>query len=425
MSDLFQKCSEYLDAKIVKEAGLYSFFRPIETSLGSTVYYNGTPVIMIGSNNYLGLTHHPKAKQMAKEAIDRFGTGCTGSRFLNGNTVLHDLLEEKLADFVGKESALVFTTGFLTNLGTIACLVDPADVIFSDAENHASIIEGCRLSKAPIVKYRHNNMLDLQNRLKEVSKENACFMITDGVFSMTGDIVNLPELIAVKREFPGARLLIDDAHGLGVLGPKGKGTAAHFGLEKEVDLIMGTFSKSFASIGGFLAGPEEVIEYVKHKARSFMFSAAMPPPAVATVLACLEIVEKEPERIENLRKNVRFIRRGFDQIGVATLPSETPIISIFVGEEGKALKLVVDLFEHGIFATPVAYPAVPYGQALIRTSYMATHTEEELSKVLEVFEKLAPQYGILKTQVEVPKELTHQQETYSFNTLHADSNCRS
>lgn len=419
MSDLFQKCSELPEVKIVKEAGLYSFFRPIDHSYGSTVYYNGKPIIMIGSNNYLGLTHDPKTKARAKEAIDRFGTGCTGSRALNGNTILHDQLEEKLAALVKKEAALVFTTGFLTNLGTLACLCGPNDTILSDSENHASIIEGCRLSKAEVVKYRHNHMLDLQQKLAEVRRDSGVLIVTDGVFSMTGAIVNLPELVAVKKNFPGVRLFVDDAHSLGVLGTGGAGTAAHFGLAEEVDLIMGTFSKSFASIGGFLAGPTEVVDYVRHKSRAFIFSAAMPPAAAATVLACLEILEQEPQRIEQLKRNVGYMREGFDRIGVATLPSETPIISIFVGEEGKALKLVVDLYEHGIFATPVAYPAVPYGQALIRTSYMATHTEAELSKVLEVFAKLAPRYGILKTQVEVPKELTHVGETYNFQALTA------
>ena len=376
---------------------------------------------MIGSNNYLGLTHDPRTQKRAKEAIDKFGTGCTGSRFLNGNTVLHNELEKKLAAYVGKEEALVFTTGFLTNLGTIACLVGKDDTILSDSENHASIIEGCRLSKANVVRYRHNNMSDLQERLKEVRQESGAFIVTDGVFSMTGDTVNLPELIAVKKKFPGARFLLDDAHGLGVLGKKGAGTASHFGLTNEVDLIMGTFSKSFASIGGFLAGPSVAVDYVRHQARSFMFSAAMPPAAVATVLACLDILEQEPGRIENLKKNIGFMRDGFEKIGVATLPSQTPIISVFVGEEGRALKLVVDLFEHGIFATPVAYPAVPYGQALIRTSYMATHTERELSQVLDVFSKLAPKYGILKNQVEIPTELTHQTKTYNFEAFQGAS----
>lgn len=413
--DIFQKCYEFQDAKVVRSLGIYSFFKPVESSNGSTVRYQGRDVIMIGSNNYLGLTHDWKVKRKAKKAINHFGTGCTGSRFLNGNTVLHDALEKKLARFVNKEEALVFTTGFLTNLGTIACLAGEGDTILSDAENHASIIEGCRLSKAKVVSYRHNNMADLGKKLIKISTKSGVFIVTDGVFSMTGEILNLPELVNVKKMFPGARLFIDDAHGLGVLGPGGSGTVAHFGLEKDVDLIMGTFSKSFASIGGFLAGPPDVLDYIKHKARSFMFSAAMPPASVATVLACLEVLEEEPERVEKLHENVSYMKKGFEEIGVAVLPSETPILSVFVGDEGSCLKLVVDLFEHGIFATAVAYPAVPYGQALVRTSYMATHSKRELSKVLDVFKKLAPKYGILKEQLEVPKELTHQSETYNFS----------
>lgn len=413
--DIFQKCFEWPDAKVARSLGIYSFFRPVESSTGSTVRYGGRDIIMIGSNNYLGLTHDSRVQAKAKEAIDRFGTGCTGSRFLNGNTVLHDALEKKLAPWVQKEEALVFTTGFLTNLGTIACLAGPGDTLLSDSENHASIIEGCRLSKANVVTYRHNNMDDLGEKLSQLPKEGGAFIVTDGVFSMTGELVNLPALVRVKKMFPGVRLFLDDAHGLGVLGPGGAGTAAHFGLTRDVDLIMGTFSKSFASIGGFLAGPPDVLDYVRHKARSFMFSAAMPPASVATVLACLEVLEKEPERIERLQENVAFMKKGFEEIGITVLDSNTPILSIFVGDEGSCLKLVIDLFEHHVFATPVPYPAVPFGQALIRTSYMASHTKEELTQVLEVFKKLAPKYGILKSQLEVPKELTHQGEAYNFS----------
>ncbi|MDO8527941.1 MAG: pyridoxal phosphate-dependent aminotransferase family protein [Deltaproteobacteria bacterium] len=417
MADIFQKCLDFPDAKFVKASGLYPFFKPIASSSGSTVHYNGKPVVMIGSNNYLGLTHDKRVMQKAKEAIENFGTGCTGSRFLNGNTVLHDDLEQKLSRFIGKEETLVFPTGFLTNLGTIGCLAGPGDIILSDTENHASIIEGCRLSKATVITYRHNDMKDLEARLKEIPSDKACLIVTDGVFSMTGEILNLPELIKVKKRFPQVRLFLDDAHGLGVLGKKGEGTAGHFGLTKEVDLIMGTFSKSFASIGGFLAGPPDVVDYVRHKARSFMFSAAMPPASVATVLACLEILEAEPERLAKLKENIAIILKGFKKIGLAFLPSETPIISIFVGDEGKAFQLVKDLFENGIFTTPVCYPAVPFGQALLRTSYMATHTQAELNKVIEVFARLAPQYGILQNQVVIPKELIQQTATYNFAAL--------
>ena len=415
--DIFQKCFDYEEAKFVKASGLYPFFKPIDTSLGSTVTYEGRKVVMIGSNNYLGLTHDPFVKKRAKEAIERFGTGCTGSRFLNGNTVLHDLLEEKLARLVGKEEALVFATGFLTNLGSIACLVGPEETIFSDAENHASIIEGCRLSKAKVIPYRHNDPFDLQKKLSDHPQNTGALLITDGVFSMTGDIVHLPQLISVKKLYPKLRLMIDDAHGLGVLGKRGEGTAGHFGLTEDVDLIMGTFSKSFASIGGFLAGPSDVIDYVRHKARSFMFSAAMPPASAATVLACLELLEKKPERLERLRKNVAYITRGFEEIGLSFIPSETPIVSVFIGDEGQAFHLVKDLFENGVFATPVVYPAVPFGQAIIRTSYMATHTKKELDFVLEVFKKLSPKYGILKSKMEIPRELINKTETYNFKTL--------
>lgn len=417
MEDIFQKCFDYGEAKLARSLGLYPFFKPMSSSSGSTVHYDGKAVVMIGSNNYLGLTSDPRVQAKAKAAIEQFGTGCTGSRFLNGNTVLHDTLEARLAQFINRPATLVFATGFLTNLGSIGCLASPQDTILSDAENHASIIEGCRLSRAKVVTYRHNDMDDLEAKLKQISSKNGCIVVTDGVFSMTGDIVNLPKMIRLKRAFPKARFFLDDAHGLGVLGPKGEGTCAHFGLTQEVDLIMGTFSKSFASIGGFLAGEEDVIDYVRHKGRAFMFSAALPPAAAATVLACMDILEQEPWRLENLRKNIRYIHEGFNRIGLATLPSETPILSVFVGDEARALQLVQDLFERGVFATPVCYPAVPFGQALIRTSYMATHTEEELVKVLEVFKVLAPQYGILKDQVKIPKELTHQTETYSFEAL--------
>ncbi|MDO8493943.1 MAG: aminotransferase class I/II-fold pyridoxal phosphate-dependent enzyme, partial [Deltaproteobacteria bacterium] len=262
------------------------------------------------------------------------------------------------------------------------------------------------------------NMEALEEKLNAIPEEKGALIVTDGVFSMTGEIVNLPELIRVKNKFKNAHLFLDDAHALGTIGPQGEGTAAHFNLTEETDLIMGTFSKSFASMGGFVAGPADVIDYIRHNARAFMFSAAMSPASVATVLACLEIVKKEPHRLANLKKNCRFMLEGFERLGISYIPSETPIISIFIGDEGKALQLVMDLFAEGIFATPVAYPAVPYGQALIRTSYMATHSKEDLTKVLEVFEKLAPKYEIFKDRLEVPTELTHQRQTYNFDLLH-------
>lgn len=414
MSDIFQKCYDFQYVKMAKATGFYPFFKALSSSNGSHVHFNGRSVIMASSNNYLGFTQDDRVKEKAFEAIHRFGTGCTGSRALNGNTEMHNYLEERLARFVGKEEALIFTTGFLTNLGTIGCLAGENDLIFSDAENHASIIEGCRLSKAKIIAYRHNDMSDLYEKLKKAPEEKGTFVVSDGVFSMTGDILNLPELAAVKREFKQVRLFLDDAHGLGVMGKRGEGTAGHFGLTDRVDLIMGTFSKSFASIGGFVAGPAEVIDYIRHNARSFIFSAAMPPAAVGTVLACLDILDAEPERVENLRKNAAYAVRRFERAGIAYIPSQTPIISVFVGDEMKAFQLVQELFEIGVFTTPVCFPAVPFGQAMLRTSYMATHSREDIDCVVDAFEKLASKYGILKDQIEVPKELEHKTETYSF-----------
>ena len=417
MTDLLQKCYDFQEADMVKAAGLYPLFRAMEGSVGSSVVYQGRRVVMTGSNNYLGLTNDPRVKQAAKDAIDRFGTGCTGSRALNGNSVLHDELEIALADFVGKESGLAFTTGFLTNLGVISCMAEEGDYILSDGENHASIIAGCKGSKATVVPYRHNDMLDLENKLKELPADSGKLIVTDGVFSMTGEIVNLPELVAVKKKFTNAYLYLDDAHGLGVLGNNGRGTADHFGLTDEVDLIMGTFSKSFASLGGFVAGKHKVVDYIRHQSRAFIFSAAMPPSAAAAAFKALEIMRSDKKIFDRLWKNVTYIRNGFDKIGLAYVPSETPIISIFVGDEGKAFQLVKTLFEKNVFATPVLFPAVPFGHAMIRTSYMASHTEEDLDEVLDVFAEIASEFGILRSQVEIPKEFSNRGTTWNFDSI--------
>ena len=395
--DVFRKCTDYRESKMVKASGLYPFFHRIEESCGSTVVCDGKKLVMTGSNNYLGLTHDPRVKEAAIEAIMRFGTSCTGSRFLNGNLAIHEELEKRLAAFVGKQASLVFTTGFLTNLGAIGCITNDGELILSDADNHASIAAGCMIAKGRTVIYKHNDPADCAIKMKENANGAGAVIITDGVFSMSGTIADLPGLVKVKGDRPGTRIYIDDAHGLGVIGRQGRGTADHFGLTEEVDLIMGTFSKSFASIGGFVAAEEEVIEFIRHKARSFMFSASMPAAAAATILKCLDIIESEPERFERLKRNVEKMLGGFRQMGLKTLPSETPIISIFIGEELKTLKLAMELFEKGVFATPAVYPAVPYGQALIRTSYMATHTDEDLDFVLNVFSDLAPKYGLARS----------------------------
>lgn len=380
---------------MLQNAGIYPFFRAIEASSGSTVTTHGKRRVMIGSNNYLGLTHHPRVKEAAKAAIDKFGTGCTGSRFLNGNLTLHEELEDRLAKYLGKEACLVMTTGFLTNLGVISSIVGRNDVIFSDRENHASIIEGCRMALGDTIKYEHDNIESLDKIMTEQrSKYEGALIVADGIFSMSGDIVDLSGLVKMASKH-NAKLYIDDAHALGVLGEQGRGTSAHFKLTDEVDLIMGTFSKSFASLGGYVAGDKDTIHYIRHKARSFMFSAAMPPAAVATVLECLNVVEQEPEHLANLWKNARKMKREFTNLGFNTMKSQTPIIPVVIGDDMKTFAFTKALYEHGVFATPVVKPAAPEGQALIRTSYMASHKDEDLNYVLEVFAKLGKMFEVI------------------------------
>lgn len=394
-TDLFQKCYQYDEAKKVKEAGVYPFFRPIESTIGSSVVTHGKRRVMIGSNNYLGLTHHPRVQAAAKRAIEVFGTGCTGSRFLNGNLVLHEELEFRLAKYLGKEAALVFSTGFLSNQGAISSLMGRGDVIYSDRENHASIIEGTRVAIGDTIKFKHNNMADLERVLIATRhKYDGALLVADGVFSMSGDIFNLPEAVELAKKY-NCRVYVDDAHALGVLGPKGQGTEHHFKMPGAADLVMGTFSKSFASIGGFVAGSNDVIHFIKHKSRPFIFSAAMPPAAVATVLECLKIVEEEPEHLENLWKNAYKMKRGLEELGYNTLNSHTPVIPLLIGDDIAAFTFTQKLYESGVFATPVVSPAVPSGCALIRTSYMASHTNEDLDYVLTVLEALGKEFGII------------------------------
>jgi 8-amino-7-oxononanoate synthase len=395
MTDLFDKCRSFQDAKALMETGFYPFFKPIEASSGATVVTHGTKRVMIGSNNYLGLTHHPRVKEAAKRAIDEFGTGCTGSRFLNGNLVSHEQLEADLAKFLGKEAVLVFSTGFLANQGSLSCLVGRNDVIFSDRDNHASIIEGTRLAVGETIRYPHNDMDALDRILTEKRGQyEGALLVADGVFSMSGAIVDLPGMVRLAEKH-NCKLYIDDAHSLGVLGEHGRGTGSHFRLTDGIDLIMGTFSKSFASIGGFIAGDEDTIHYIKHKARPFMFSAAMPPAAVATVQECLRIVQEEPEILQQLWKNARYMKRELSGMGFNTMTSQTPVIPVLIGDDFKAFAVTKALYEHGVFATPVVRPAVPEGMALIRTSYMATHTESDLNYVLDVFKKLGKQFGLI------------------------------
>ena len=392
--DVFEKCVKVNEqVREIYDSGNYFFFRKLESAQDSEVMVNGRRVIMAGSNNYLGLTNHPRVKEAAIKAIEKFGSGCAGSRFLNGNLEIHEELEAKLARFFRKESALVFATGYQTNLGAISALVGRSDVAIIDKYDHASIIDGCRLSFGKVKKFRHNDMKDLE-RVLETTKDKGKLIIVDGVFSMEGDIADLPQIVKLAKTY-GARVMVDDAHGVGVLGEGGRGTAEHFGLENEVDLIMGTYSKSLAAIGGFVAGSWEVINYIKHTGRSMIFSASLPPALVASVSTALDIIEEQPQLLTQLWKNTRKMLQGYKELGFDTGTSETPIIPIIIGDTMKVYGMCKLLFENGIFVNPVASPAVPPGRELLRTSYMATHTEDQLDRVLDAFKKVGKQMGLI------------------------------
>jgi len=392
--DIFGKCAQAAKYESgLKESGHYFLFRKLESPQDSEVVVDGKRVIMIGSNNYLGLTNHPRVKEAAIKAIEKYGTGCAGSRFLNGNLDIHEELEEKLARFFRKEAALVFATGYQTNLGVISALVGRNDVAIMDMYDHASIVDGCRLSFGEVKKYRHNDM-DALERALEGTREKEKLIIVDGVFSMEGDIVDLPAIVKLARAY-GARIMLDDAHAVGVLGDGGRGTAEHFGLESEIDLIMGTYSKSLAAIGGFIAGPSDVISWVKHLARSMMFSASLPPSLVASASTALDIIEEEPELRGRLWRNTHKMLKGYKALGYDTGTSETPIIPVVIKDTMKTYEMCRLLFENGVFVNAVTSPAVPEGRELLRTSYMATHTDEQLDKVLAAFEKVGRQVGVI------------------------------
>lgn len=391
--DLFEKCRKFTIAKELQQAGIYPFFRVIESAQDPVVTINGQNMIMIGSNNYLGLTNHPKVKEAAIEAVRKYGSGCAGSRFLNGTLDIHVQLEEKLARFMRREAALIFSTGFQVNLGVISALVGKDDVVIIDKMDHASIVDGCRLSYGEVKRFRHEDMADLERLLAEKNGRGT-LVVVDGVFSMEGDIIDLPKVVELCKKY-GARLMVDDAHGIGVLGKTGRGTAEHFGLENEVDLVMGTYSKSLASIGGFIAGNADVVDYIKHFARALIFSASPPPASVAAVSTALDIIDSEPERLEQLWKNTHKMLDGFRSLGFEIGPTATPIIPVIVGADETAFKMCMMLQAGGVFANVAVSPAVPPGKAIIRTSYMATHTEEQLDTVLGVFEKVGKQLGII------------------------------
>jgi len=391
---LFAKCAQAAEYESgLKQSGHYFFFRELESPQDSEVVVNGKRVIMIGSNNYLGLTNQPRVKEAAIKAIEKYGTGCAGSRLLNGNLDIHEDLEKKLARFLRKEAALVFATGYQTNLGVISALVSRNDVAIIDMYDHASIMDGCRLSFGEVKKYRHKDM-DALERVLEGTRGKNKLIIVDGVFSMEGDIADLPAIVKLAKAH-GARIMLDDAHAIGVLGDGGRGTAEHFGLENEVDLIMGTFSKSLAAIGGFVAGPSDVISWIKHVARSMIFSASLPPSLVASVSTALDIIEEQPELRARLWRNTHKMLSGYKTLGYDTGTSATPIIPVVIKDTMKTYEMCRLLFENGVFVNAVISPAVPQGRELLRTSYMATHTEEQLDKVLAAFEYVGRQVGVI------------------------------
>jgi len=391
--DLFEKCSNYSYARDVKKIGLYPYFIPLAESEGPIAEYNGNSLIMCGSNNYLGLTTHPEVQEASRKAISRFGSSCTGSRFLNGTLELHEKLEDELADWVQKDHALIFSTGMQVNLGAISALVGRKDYVILDREDHASIVDGARLSYGEMIRYRHNDVSDLEGKLSRLPADAGKLLVVDGLFSMEGDIAPLSEIVPLCKKF-GVRLMVDDAHAVGVLGG-GRGTAAHFGLVDDVDLIMGTFSKSFASIGGYLAGDDDVIHYVKHHARSLIFSASIPGPNAAAALAALNIMRREPERIERVNQIGKTMRQEYKKLGFDIGESETPIIPIIIGDDLLTLKTWKQLFDNGVFVNPILSPATPPGKQLLRTSYMATHTDEQLDQVLTIFEKVGKEIGLI------------------------------
>ena len=391
---LFDKCKSFTKAREVQAAGLYPYFKPISRSEDTVVVIEGRDRIMMGSNNYLGLTHHPEVLAAAQQALARYGSGCTGSRFLNGTLDLHEQLELELAEFFGKESCLVFSTGYQANLGLISGLVGRGDVVFLDKLDHASIVDGAKMSHGETVRFNHGDMAGLERKIQRVESKTGTMVIVDGVYSMEGDIADIPAILRVTQKY-GAALAIDDAHSVGVLGPKGDGTAAHFNLVDEVDLIVGTFSKSLASIGGFAAGSENVIHYLKHHSRPLIFTAALPPANTAGVLAALHVMQREPERRDQLWANARRLQDGLRGLGFDIGPTTTPIIPVLIGPLERTFLFWRRLFDAGIFTNPVVPPAVPPSQCRLRTSLMATHTDRQIDTALEAFARLGKELGVI------------------------------
>jgi 8-amino-7-oxononanoate synthase len=391
---LQERLSKYDAPQKAMEAGIYPYFREIESDQDTVVRIKGKDVLMFGSNSYLGLTNHPKIKEAAKKAVDKYGTGCAGSRFLNGTLDIHIELEERLADLVGKDKTLCYSTGFQVNLGVVSVLTGRRDHILLDELDHASIIEGSRLSFSKVLKYAHNDMHSLETKLRRCAPETLKLIVSDGIFSMEGDIVKLPELVRVAEKY-NATIMVDDAHSIGVLGKNGSGTSSHFGLTDKVDLIMGTFSKSLASLGGFIASDNDTINYIKHNSRSLIFSASMTPASAASVLAAIDIMVSEPERIAHLWNITDYALKTFKEAGFDTGKSETPIIPLFIRDDIKALLLTQVLLADGVFVNPIVSPAVPKEDCLIRYSLMATHTKDQVDISIEKITKAAKALGIL------------------------------
>lgn len=395
MKLLQAKLAKYDAPQKAKAAGVYPYFRKIESEQDTEVLINGKKVLMFGSNSYLGLTNHPKVIEAAVAATKKYGTGCAGSRFLNGTLDIHIALEDRLAKFVGKDEAIIYSTGFQVNLGVASCLTGREDYILWDELDHASIIEGCRLSMSKKIKYKHNDMESLEKKLQMCDPDKVKLIITDGVFSMEGDVANLPKICELAKKY-NAAVYVDEAHGIGVFGNQGRGTCDHFGVTKDVDLIMGTFSKSFAALGGFIATDSVTANYLRHNSRSYIFSASITPASTAAVNAALDIMESEPERIEHLWKVTNYALDGFRNIGCEIGHTSTPIISLFIRDNDKTFAVTRDLLEDGIFVNPIVSPAVPSQDTLIRFSLMATHTIEQVDRALECIQKVFKKYDIIK-----------------------------
>ena len=396
--DLFEKCRNFTRADEVKAAGYYPYFRAIEENEGPVVQIEGRKIVMAGSNNYLGLTAHPKVKEAAIKAVEKYGTGCSGSRYLTGTLSLHNLLEERFATFFKKESCLLFSTGYQTAQGIIPTLVQRGEHVISDKDNHACIVAGNLMAKgafAGFERYKHNDMKDLERTLSKLPPESGKLIVSDGVFSTTGEIVHLPEMVTAAKKY-GARILIDDAHSVGVIGKGGRGTASHFGLDDEVDMTMGTFSKTFASLGGFVVGDRSVINYIKHHSPALIFSASPTPASVAAALATLELLEADPELPVHLLENAQYMRDGFTRMGFEIIQNQTAIVPVIIGDDMKTFIFWRKLFDAGVFVNAFISPGVPQGMQMLRTSYMATHEKHHLDKILEIFGGIGKELGIIK-----------------------------